>query len=62
MTRDVGSTVHLDEKTSSRRATTILRQETLLRELEKSLEEDEASVVAKFEDLRAERNFRFNSP
>lgn len=57
MTKDITNTIHLDEQTSSRRATTTLRQETLLRELEKSFEEDEATVVAKFEELRGERNF-----
>jgi Zn-dependent M16 (insulinase) family peptidase len=54
MARDVRSAIHLDENTSSWRAATTLRQETLLDELEKALEEDEEAVVAKFERLRAE--------
>jgi len=54
MARDVRNTIQLDEHTSSARATTSLRQETLLNELDKSFEEDEESIVAKFESLRAE--------
>ena len=54
MARDVRNLIQLDESASSRRATTTLRQEKLLDELEKSFEEDEESVVAKFDELRAE--------
>jgi Zn-dependent M16 (insulinase) family peptidase len=54
MTGDVRSSIQLDEHTSSRRATTTLRQEVLLNELEEALEKDEETVVAKFEKLRAE--------
>jgi Zn-dependent M16 (insulinase) family peptidase len=54
MARDVRNLIQLDESTSSRRATTTLRQETLLDDLEKSLEEDDESIVAKFDELRAE--------
>jgi len=54
MSRDVRSAIHLDENTSSWRAATTLRQETLLNELEETLEEDEEAVVVKFERLRAE--------
>ena len=54
MAKDVRNTIQLDEHTSSKRATTTLRQETLLHELEESLGEDEENIVAKFEQLRAE--------
>ena len=57
MARDVRSCIHLDEDTSSWRAATTLRQETLLNEMEKALEEEEEDVVAKFERLRTERKF-----
>jgi hypothetical protein len=55
MTWEVRNIIQLDEHTSSRRATTTLRQDTLLNELEKKLEQDEESIVAIFEELRAER-------
>ena len=54
MARDVRNLIQLDENTSSKRATTTLRQEKLLDELEKSFEENEESVVAKFDELRPE--------
>ena len=54
MARDVKNLIQLDERTSSKRATTTLRQETLLDELENAFEEDEESIVAKFDELRAE--------
>ena len=54
MARDVRDSIQLDEKTSSTRAISTLRQETLLNELEKALEEDEDRIVAKFESLRCE--------
>lgn len=52
---DVRNAIQLDENTSSRRATTTLRQETLLDELDKAFEHDEEAVVAKFERLKSER-------
>ena len=54
MALDVRDTIQLDEKTSSTRATSTLRQEILLNDLEKALDEDEESIVAKFESLRSE--------
>lgn len=54
MAKDVRNTIQLDENTSSRRATTTLRQETLLDELDNALEDDEDGIVAIFEELRAE--------
>jgi Zn-dependent M16 (insulinase) family peptidase len=54
MAKDVRSILQLDESTSSKRATTILRQEILLNELDMLLEDDEDSVVAKFEALHSE--------
>lgn len=54
MAKDVRNVIQLDENVSSKRATTTLRQETLLDELEKAFDEDEESVVAKFDELRAE--------
>jgi hypothetical protein len=55
MTIDVRDSVQLDERKSSIRAISTLRQEMLLNKLEKDLEEDEEGVVAKFEKLRSER-------
>lgn len=54
MVRNVRDTIQLDENTSSTRATSALRQEILLNKLEQEFEEDEESVVAKFETLRSE--------
>lgn len=54
MAKDVRNVIQLDESVSSKRAITTLRQETLLDELEKAFDEDEESVVAKFDELRAE--------
>jgi Zn-dependent M16 (insulinase) family peptidase len=54
MVRDVRSILQLDESTSSKRAATVLRQEILLDELDTLLEDDEDSIVAKFEALRSE--------
>lgn len=54
MTMDVRDTVQLDERKSSIRATSTLRQEMLLNKLEKDFEEDEEGVVAHFEKLRSE--------
>jgi Zn-dependent M16 (insulinase) family peptidase len=54
MARDVRDTIQLDEKTSSIRATSTLRQEILLNDLEKALDEDEEGIVTKFESLRSE--------
>ena len=54
MARDVRDTIQLEEKTSSTRATSTLRQQILLNNLEKALEDDEENVVAKFESLRSE--------
>lgn len=54
MARNVRDTVQLDENTSSTRATSALRQEILLNKLEQEFEEDEESIVAKFESLRSE--------
>jgi Zn-dependent M16 (insulinase) family peptidase len=54
MAKDVRNVIQLDENVSSKRATTTLRQETLLDELEKAFDEDEEGVVAKFDELRAE--------
>lgn len=54
MTIDVRDTVQLDERKSSIRATSTLRQEMLLDRLEKDFEEDEEGVVANFEKLRSE--------
>ena len=54
MTNNVRDTIQLDERKSSIRATSTLRQEMLLNQLEKDLEEDEEGVVTKFEKLRSE--------
>lgn len=54
MARDVRDSIQLDKRTSSTRATSTLRQETLLNKLEKALEEDEEGIVEKFEKLRSE--------
>jgi hypothetical protein len=54
MAKNVRNFIHLDENVSSTRATSTLRQETLLDELDKALDHDEDDVVAKFEELRAE--------
>src|ERR1700735_5496051 len=54
MARDVRNTIQLDENNSSRRATTTLRQETFLNEIEETLDEDDDSVFDIFEELRAE--------
>jgi Zn-dependent M16 (insulinase) family peptidase len=54
MAKDVRCILQLDESTSSNRATTTLRQEMLLDELDTLLDDDEDSVVAKFEALRSE--------
>jgi Zn-dependent M16 (insulinase) family peptidase len=54
MVRDVRDIIQLDERTSSTRATSTLRQENLLNMLEDALEDDEESIVAKFECLRSE--------
>ena len=54
MARDVRDTIQLDERMSSTRAISTLRQDTLLDKLEKALDEDEESIVAKFERLRSE--------
>jgi Zn-dependent M16 (insulinase) family peptidase len=54
MVRTVWDMIQLDEQKSAARAISTLRQETLLNELSKTLEEDEALVVSKFEKLRTE--------
>ena len=61
MMRDVRDTIQLDENNSSRRATTTLRQETLLNEIEKAFEDDEEAIVAKFARLRYECIHHLNS-
>jgi hypothetical protein len=48
--------IQLDEKKSASRAATTLKQEPLLKQLEKSLKKDKKTVVAKFDALRAECN------
>lgn len=55
MAKDVKNVIQLDERTSSKRATTTLRQETLLNELERAFEDDEETIITKFDQLRAER-------
>jgi Zn-dependent M16 (insulinase) family peptidase len=54
MMRNVRLALHLDEKKSSNRATTVLRQEVLLQQLETEMEDHEEDVVERFERLRAE--------
>jgi hypothetical protein len=54
MVGNVWLMIQLDEQKSSVRGACILRQETLLNELSKALEEDKALVVSKFEKLRTE--------
>jgi len=55
MTAEVMYCVQLDDTTSVKRATTTLRQEPFLGEIETSLEKDSKTVIENFEALRAER-------
>jgi len=56
MTRNVRYTLHLDENKSSHRANSVLRQESLLHQLEEEMEDREEDVVERFEKLRDECN------
>jgi len=56
MTRNVRYTLHLDENKSSHRANSVLRQESLLHQLEEEMENREEDVVERFEKLRNECN------
>jgi Zn-dependent M16 (insulinase) family peptidase len=56
MMRNVRLALLLDEKKSSNRATTVLKQEVLLQQLETEMEDHEEDVVKRFERLRAECN------
>ena len=56
MTRNVRYTLHLDENKSSHRANSVLRQESLLHQLEEEMDDREEDVVERFEKLRDECN------